>query len=110
MRVGSCCAESNHPLQAGKPVAVPHMFLITIGSYSCGLQPFVTVLIGLRNIKQKSRLTATYCIRRRGTALTFSFKLFTFYCASEIRTCTPLRVVVIGAEVAIFGITLFCSK
>jgi hypothetical protein len=40
---------------------------------------------------------------------TAGFK-FPVYCANEILTCSPARVVVIGAVVAIFGITLFCSK
>src|SRR5262245_54091215 len=32
------------------------------------------------------------------------------HCAKEIRSCTPARVFVTGAVVAILGIVLFCSK
>jgi hypothetical protein len=39
------------------------------------------------------------------------FMLIVFvYCASEIRICTPARVVVMGGEVDIFGSTRLCSK
>jgi hypothetical protein len=41
----------------------------------------------------------------------YSYSIFiVFYCAREILTCKPALVVVMGADVAIFGITLFCSK
>jgi hypothetical protein len=40
----------------------------------------------------------------------FYFYFLSFYCASEIRICTPPRVVVMGGEVEIFGSTRRCSK
>lgn len=32
------------------------------------------------------------------------------YCAREIRICTPARVLVMGGEVDILGVTRLCSK
>ena len=59
-----------------------------------------------RNRKRKSERV----LGSSTLSLSLSVSLSVSYCANETLTCTPALVVVIGAVVAILGMTRFCSK